>query len=888
MAITENTYTGNGATVLFTFTFPYLEQEHVKVSLDGVDTTAYTFANATTVQMNSAPANGVIVRVYRETYADERITTFFTGSPIKASDLNSGFDQVLYVSQETRDNSIDKNDPAVSADFDFNNNKGINLASPSDGADAANKAYVDSLIQTGAASAAAAAASAAAAATSASDAAATYDDLDDRYLGPKASDPALDNNGNALSVGALYFNTTQDILKAWTGTDWVISAAAGNIVRWRKTASGGETVLSGNDDLAVTLDYAVGNEQVYLNGALQTRGIDYTAATGSSITFAVALTVGDVVELHAVQGYVSGTLPPESITNTEVSGAAAIDSSKLAYGSRTVEAKLDDVVSVKDFGAVGDGVTDDTAAIQAAVNTGKRVYIPTGTYLCNVIITNRIILEGDGSSVSILKPYNTATAAITYRATGSYWYYHSEVKGIGFNGIATKTGVGFAFGCTDPSLFAVPYHAAINVKFIGCHFLDLEKGVQFTFGNIGCEFYSCGFGFNKYGVYALNNKFGSPPGTPAMHAGCHYFYSGEFNGNECGVYVHDTFGGGAWTFNSTVFEYNAIAVYAYNGGKLQTAPFIFDGQWLEGNGVNMSLGAPWPSSPTVTIDAWSGSTRSDQTLNRRSFIFDGSVLRADFRSCGVVGDIYLKAGSSSVIIDKCRTESTTGYGGGACTVETPESSVIHVKDAFTQDSIPVGDGIIASGRLFNVSSTIGTGNYSRWFITHRRGSKITSYGPARAMSATLTTSASTSGSFPLTGTVVSDGQIYSQCNEFTRASFAGNQYTQLTNPASSITTTAGWYVFTVDVKVTAGAPMFNVWNRSTAQFARAMSVPALNKWYTLAAIGYSPGSQTLYLDFSGPTVTADCTWRVSAYQILRFDTLVEAQGFLESGAFVES
>lgn len=49
--------------------------------------------------------------------------------------------------------------------------------------------------------------------------------------------------------------------------------------------------------------------------------------------------------------------------------------------TRTIQERLQDFVSVKDFGAVGDGVTDDTAAIQAALNASKRVYIPPGTYM---------------------------------------------------------------------------------------------------------------------------------------------------------------------------------------------------------------------------------------------------------------------------------------------------------------------------------------------------------------------------------------------------------------------------------------------------------------------------------------------------------------------------
>jgi hypothetical protein len=63
MAITENQYTGNGSTVLYSFTFPYLEVADIKVSLDGTLTTAYTLANATTIQFNTAPANGVAIRI---------------------------------------------------------------------------------------------------------------------------------------------------------------------------------------------------------------------------------------------------------------------------------------------------------------------------------------------------------------------------------------------------------------------------------------------------------------------------------------------------------------------------------------------------------------------------------------------------------------------------------------------------------------------------------------------------------------------------------------------------------------------------------------------------------------------------------------------------------
>jgi hypothetical protein len=102
MATTQNTYTGNGSTVLYAFTFPYLETTDIKVSLNGTVTTAYTLANATTIQFNTAPANGAAIRIYRQTDDTNPSSTFYPGSAIRSQDLNDNFTQILYVSQETQ------------------------------------------------------------------------------------------------------------------------------------------------------------------------------------------------------------------------------------------------------------------------------------------------------------------------------------------------------------------------------------------------------------------------------------------------------------------------------------------------------------------------------------------------------------------------------------------------------------------------------------------------------------------------------------------------------------------------------------------------------------------------------------------------------------------
>lgn len=143
MAVTQSKYTADGNTTKYSITFEYLKESDVKVSLNGSNTTAFTLANATTVNLNATPAAGVVVRIYRETDLNELNSEFFPGSAIRASDLNDNFNQALFTSQEVNDRYVDTNTPVFSADVSLGGFKIINLADGVAATDAATKGQVD-------------------------------------------------------------------------------------------------------------------------------------------------------------------------------------------------------------------------------------------------------------------------------------------------------------------------------------------------------------------------------------------------------------------------------------------------------------------------------------------------------------------------------------------------------------------------------------------------------------------------------------------------------------------------------------------------------------------------------------------------------------------------
>lgn len=520
---------------------------------------------------------------------------------------------------------------------------------------------------------------------------------------------------------------------------------------------------------------------------------------------------------------------------------------------------------------------DLTTAVATAVATGRQVYLPAGKWKFNLVINNKTIIFGDGATATRVYPYDNTKAAMLYTLTAQtqplygFWDYHSEIHGVGFFSNSTRVGVGFSFGKTNPTDYTTNDEYANNVKFFGCYFEGLDKGVQFPFGNIGSEFYSCGFASNYYGVYSLSNKFGN-----TMHAGNKHFYGGEMHGNECAVYVHNTADGfGDFAFTDVIFEGNNLCVYLYNNSNIPIGPMRFLGCWNEANGSNNGYS-------TAVVDNWTGSTKTTQTLSSsqpyqifdRTVIFDG----------GFVGGVNMGRENSMCIIRNARTEANAGVGGQP--FATAAGSLIIFEGNHNQSSLGTDNNPqLVRGRNQRCTSLSSTDTYNvgaRSFFLPKTYNKVTS--PAHGgASDTFTTAKTFSGSTSGTGTVVADGIKYANCNEFTYTFGSSAAYIY---PWTYSVPQAGYYVFMADLKVTSGSgPLKAQFSNLSTHQSGSFNIPADGKWYTIGGIVYMTAAAAQQLWFGGATGT--WTWRASAVMFRRFDSEQEALAFLDSGVYLE-
>jgi parallel beta-helix repeat protein len=145
------------------------------------------------------------------------------------------------------------------------------------------------------------------------------------------------------------------------------------------TATAGQTVFN-----LSTINYTPGTNSlsVFIDGVNQYVGDSYLETDSDTVTFTSGVHVGGEVKFTTAIQTTTGAVDASTVSyEPPFTGGVATN----------VENKLAQYVSVKDFGAVGDGVADDTAAIQAAIDAANAVYIPFGSYL----VTAQIDLKSD-------------------------------------------------------------------------------------------------------------------------------------------------------------------------------------------------------------------------------------------------------------------------------------------------------------------------------------------------------------------------------------------------------------------------------------------------------------------------------------------------------------
>ena len=193
---------------------------------------------------------------------------------------------------------------------------------------------------TSAASSATSAASAQSAAESARDATLTaYDNFDDRYLGTKSSDPTLDNDSNALVAGALYFNTTDEEMKVYTGSAWVAAYVSGSGVL---LIANNLSDLNNDATARTNLGVAIGTDVQAYSSVLQNTTASFTTTLKTKLDGIE--TAADVTDTANVTS--AGALMDSEVTNlAQVKAFNSADYATAAQGT-----KADSALQSSDIG----------------------------------------------------------------------------------------------------------------------------------------------------------------------------------------------------------------------------------------------------------------------------------------------------------------------------------------------------------------------------------------------------------------------------------------------------------------------------------------------------------------------------------------------------------
>jgi hypothetical protein len=366
-------YAGSGTTGPFTVTFRFLANSHlrvIKTSTTGSETTLnlgvdYSVTGAGgasgTVTLTSPLLTGEKLTIVRNVPLTQETDYVFDDS-FQAESHEQALDKLTMITQQL----AEEVDRAVKVSPSSTDDPDALIAS----------------IKTSEQNAAASAASAAA----------SYDQFDDRYLGAKTSNPTLDNDGNALQVGAEYWNSVSNERRTWTGSAWVssITVVPDNSVTTTKLADASVTTakLAGAsvttaklaDGAAVgaklgskiqSISASVSGNALTISASLLSLDFRSTTLGSGTVTTVTGTPANLVISSGSTLGTVNAVQSDIAVLAINNAGTIELAAVNLAGGTRLDEANL--ITTTAEGGA---GAADSSTVIYsttARTNVAYRV-----------------------------------------------------------------------------------------------------------------------------------------------------------------------------------------------------------------------------------------------------------------------------------------------------------------------------------------------------------------------------------------------------------------------------------------------------------------------------------------------------------------------------------
>jgi Pectate lyase superfamily protein len=329
------------------------------------------------------------------------------------------------------------------------------------------------------------------------------------------------------------------------------------------------------------------------------------------------------------------------------------------------------VINVKDYGAIGDGVADDTLTVQALLDkcsdtNNKPLFFPDGTYAMNVV-TNYFPPNflGNGRWSTKLTSFTADGYVITISAQETWCPF--EIKNLKIIGNVARTKNGIQFGQTT---FINGDQFAGGLRLIQVVMTDLNIGIFKRYGAIGNNFDSCSFRLCNYHYKAIGYT-----GDPGDHVGCDTFYKCEFGtAAKASIYIDGNNGGvnGQTIFRDCVFQGNpGFCFYIKRCLNNQFTPgFIIENTWFEFNSVKETSPGVFVTNDPVDIDGIMSIPRQFylNEVNVRiinSYVYEIELIRSNVLAKGTASNLINLLPATNVIKDKFSSiifeETTSNY-----------------------------------------------------------------------------------------------------------------------------------------------------------------------------------------------------------------------------------